>query len=70
MHSLQALQRIQQSKINSNSGALNMKTPKPMFEWTDQEIIEYYDQDPNITLQTYSSMLGLSVEELKEILMQ
>jgi len=47
-----------------------MKTPKPMFEWTDQEIIEYYDQDPNITLQTYSSMLGLSVEELKEILMQ
>jgi len=46
-----------------------MKTPKPMIEWTDQEIIEYYDQDPNITLQAYSMMLRLSVEELKEILM-
>ena len=44
-------------------------TPKPMFEWTDQEIIEYYDQDPNITLQAYSMMLRLSVKELKEILM-
>ena len=44
-------------------------TPKPMFEWTDQEIIEYYDNNPNLTLLTYAGMLGLSVAELKEILM-
>ena len=44
-------------------------TPKPMFEWTDQEIRDYFDQNPNLTMLTYSGMLGLSVGELKEILM-
>ena len=89
VHSLQIVQGIEQSKINRNSGALNMKTPqvkpdwntgiyigngvvatpKPMFEWTDQEIRDYFDQNPNLTMLTYSGMLGLSVGELKEILM-
>ena len=86
---MQIVQGIQPSKINRNSGALNMKTPqikpewntgiyigddvvatpKPMFEWTDQEIRDYFDQNPNLTMLTYSGMLGLSVGELKEILM-
>ena len=44
-------------------------TPQPMFEWTDQENRDYFDQNPNLTMLTYSGMLGLSVGELKEILM-
>ena len=41
---------------------------KPMFEWTDDEIRDYYDQNPNLTILTYAGMLGLSGGELKEIL--
>lgn len=44
--------------------------PKPMAEWTDDEIRDFYDQNPNISLLTYGGMLGLSVGELKEILME
>ena len=62
-----------QIKPNWNTGIYIgngvVATPKPMFEWTDQEIIEYYDNNPNLTLLTYAGMLGLSVAELKEILM-
>ena len=43
---------------------------KPMWDWTDDEIREFYDQNPNLTLLTYGGMLGLSVGELKEILME
>ena len=42
--------------------------PKPMFEWTDDEIREYYDSNPNLTILTYAGMLGLTGGELKEIL--
>lgn len=41
---------------------------KPMHEWTDEEIKDYYDQNPNMLLTTYAGMLGLSVGELKDIL--
>lgn len=41
---------------------------KPMFEWTDDEIRDYYDSNPNLTILTYAGMLGLSGGELKEIL--
>lgn len=44
--------------------------PKPMWEWTDDDIRAFYDQNPNISLLTYGGMLGLSVGELKEILME
>ena len=41
---------------------------KPMFEWTDDEIRDYYDSNPNLTILTYAGMLGLSGGELKDIL--
>ena len=44
--------------------------PKPMWEWTDDDIRVFYDQNPNLNLLTYGGMLGLSVGELKEILME
>jgi len=44
--------------------------PKPMAEWTDDDIRAFYDQNPNISLLTYAGMLGLSVGELKEILLE
>jgi len=42
--------------------------PKPMWEWTHDEIREYYDSNPNLTILTYAGMLGLTGGELKEIL--
>jgi len=42
--------------------------PKPMFEWNDDEIRDFYDQNPNLTILTYAGMLGLSGGELKDIL--
>ena len=44
--------------------------PKRMAEWTDDEIRDFFDQNPNLGLLTYAGMLGLSVGELKEILME
>jgi len=41
---------------------------KPMFEWTHDEIRDYYDSNPNLTILTYAGMLGLTGGELKEIL--
>ena len=41
---------------------------KPMFEWTHDEIRDYYDSNPNLTNLTYAGMLGLTGGELKEIL--
>jgi len=38
-------------------------------EWTDEEICDYYDRKPNLTLLTFAGMLGLSGGELKAILM-
>jgi len=41
---------------------------KDLWEWTDDEIRNFYDDNPNLLLSTYAGMLGLSVGELKEIL--
>ena len=41
---------------------------KPMFEWTDDEIRNYYDINPELSILTYAGMLGLSGGELKDIL--
>ncbi len=40
-----------------------------MHTWDDDQIREFYDNNPNLLLSTYAGMLGLSVGELKEILM-
>jgi hypothetical protein len=37
--------------------------------WTDEEINEYYDQNPNLLLSQLARMTGKTVEELKKILM-
>ncbi len=42
--------------------------PKPMFEWTHDEIRDYYDSNPNLTILTYAGMLGLTGGEVKAIL--
>ena len=44
-------------------------TQKPMWEWDDDKIREFYDQNLDLPLSTYAGMLGLSVGELKDILM-
>ena len=43
--------------------------PRPMHEWTHEEIRDYYDSNPNLGLLTYAGMLGLSVGEVKDILL-
>tara|TARA_R110000850_G_scaffold270167_1_gene403102 strand:- start:277 stop:486 length:210 start_codon:yes stop_codon:yes gene_type:complete len=40
-----------------------------MYEWDHDQIIDYYDQNPNLTILTYAGMLGLTGGELKDILM-
>ena len=40
-----------------------------MHTWDNDQIRDYYDQNPNLTILTYAGMLGLSGGELKEILM-
>tara|TARA_R100001369_G_scaffold91397_1_gene132592 strand:+ start:942 stop:1157 length:216 start_codon:yes stop_codon:yes gene_type:complete len=40
-----------------------------MHNWSDDQIRDYYDQNPNITILTYAGMLGLTGGELKDILM-
>lgn len=44
-------------------------TQKPMWEWDDDKIREFYDQNLDLPILTYAGMLGLSVGELKDILM-
>ncbi len=43
--------------------------PKNMALWSDDEIRDFYDLNPNLTLLTFAGMLGLSGGELKDILM-
>jgi hypothetical protein len=43
--------------------------PKLMSYWNDDEIRDYYDQNPDLSILTYAGMLGLSGGELKDILM-
>ena len=40
-----------------------------MHTWNDDQIRDYYDQNPNLTILTYAGMLGLTGGELKDILM-
>jgi hypothetical protein len=40
-----------------------------MHTWNDDQIREFYDNNPNLGVSTYAGMLGLSVGELKDILM-
>ena len=40
-----------------------------MHNWSDDQIRDYYDQNPNLTILTYAGMLGLTGGELKDILM-
>ena len=40
-----------------------------MDTWDNDQIRQFYDNNPNLLLLTYAGMLGLSVGELKEILM-
>jgi hypothetical protein len=40
-----------------------------MHTWDDDQIREFYDSNPNLGVSTYAGMLGLSVGELKDILM-
>ena len=42
--------------------------PKLMSYWNDDEIRDYYDQNPDLSILTYAGMLGLSGGELKDIL--
>ena len=42
--------------------------PKPMWEWTHDEIREYYDSNPDMTILTYAGALGLTGGEVKAIL--
>lgn len=37
-------------------------------EWSNEEICDYYDNKPNLTMSVFAGMLGLSVGELKDIL--
>jgi len=37
--------------------------------WSNRQIRDYYDLNPNITILTYAGMLGLTGGELKAILM-
>ena len=43
-------------------------TPKPAWQWTDQEIRDYYDQNPNLMILTLAGLVGLKGTEIKEIL--
>jgi hypothetical protein len=40
-----------------------------MHTWDDDQIRDYYDQNPDLSILTYAGMLGLSGGELKDILM-
>lgn len=53
----------------SNATATKWCDINRIAEWTDEEIRDYYDMKPNLTLLTFAGMLGLSGGELKAILM-
>jgi hypothetical protein len=42
---------------------------KDISNWTNHEIREFYDLNPNLTLLTYAGMLGMTGAEVKGILM-
>jgi len=40
-----------------------------MESWTDREIVEFYDNNPNMTNREYAAQLDITCTELNEILM-
>ena len=40
-----------------------------ILDWDDQDICNFYDRNPNLTILTYAGMLGLTRSEVKQILM-
>jgi|TARA_R110000765_G_scaffold45304_1_gene93638 hypothetical protein len=40
-----------------------------ILDWDDQDICEFYDRNPNLSILTYAGMLGLTGSEVKQILM-
>ena len=42
---------------------------KYIHEWTDDEILDFYDLNTKISILTYACMLGMNGGEVKEILM-
>lgn len=42
---------------------------KNMKQWCEEEIIDYYDCNPNLILSDYAKQLGMSVQYLKNVLM-
>jgi|APGre2960657404_1045060.scaffolds.fasta_scaffold65642_3 hypothetical protein len=42
---------------------------KQMKRWTELEIVDWYDQHPDIVLSEYAKSLNLSINRLKQILM-
>ena len=42
---------------------------KQMKRWTEAEIVDWYDQNPDIVLSDYAKSLNLSINRLKQILM-
>ena len=45
------------------------RAPLPMIEWTEKEICQFYDQNPNLLLEKFAPLVGRSLEEVKTILM-
>jgi len=43
--------------------------PTEMDTWSDAEICDFYDQNPNLTNLQYARQLGITCAELNEILM-
>ena len=70
MYRLQIVQGLEQRQINRNRGALKMTELfwKSPADFTRQDIAEYYDQNPGITLKCYAEKLGVTVQELEDIL--
>lgn len=47
-----------------------MKREPFLDEYARDVICEYYDNNPNLTLLTLAGMLGMTVREVKKILME
>jgi len=43
--------------------------PTKMETWSDTEICDFYDQNPNLTNLQYARQLGITCAELNDILM-
>ena len=50
-------------------GVCDMSYESFVDDWTHEDIREYYDNNPNLTLLTLAGMLGMTVPEVKKILM-